>query len=135
MKKHKYQPIALIVLLVLVGAGSWFTLHAINEPKTKHEPILVFKDDITFKIGQLSFEEEDMPNDPERPTITVESILKPDVSDYDVASFNKVPCGDQPQDMMFRFIDTAEEGSYEGTIYAAKDNVCKTYTFNYRVEA
>ncbi len=132
MKKKQVQTIAIVIAVALVGIGFWFTWQRVNP---KPEPKLVFKDNITFKVGQKSFEDEGETPDPALPTITVASIIDIQASDYDEASFNKVPCGNEPQDMMFRFVDTGDVGSYEGTVYAAKGNVCKTYTFNYKVEA
>ena len=54
MKKKQVQTIAIVIAVALVGIGFWFTWQRVNP---KPEPKLVFKDNITFKVGQKSFEE------------------------------------------------------------------------------
>ncbi|WZU02291.1 hypothetical protein MGH68_04575 [Erysipelothrix sp. D19-032] len=55
MKKKQVQTIAIVIAVALVGIGFWFTWQRVNP---KPEPKLVFKDNITFKVGQKSFEDE-----------------------------------------------------------------------------
>lgn len=114
--------------VVVVGLIAFWAL----QNKEKPEPEIVFKKDITFKIGQTSYESEDTDTSSDM-FITPESIIIEDESKYDQISFNKIGCGNEPMTMEYRFVEATEVGKGSSELYAKLGDVCKTFTFNYTV--
>lgn len=114
------------VIAVIIAGGAWWM------SSKKSEPVVVFKDNITFQLGQTSFE-SDPPETTALPPITTDSIIDASKSSYDEVSFNKIGCGNAPMTMEYRFIAADELGDGTGTLYARKGDVCKTFEFPYVV--